>query len=560
MENYRARTALFAAFIIFTVIYILPNVVTLPSGWWFHNRPLSKGLDIQGGAHLIYGVDIKGVMSERTERMSRALEQEFKDKTVSVDSVTVNEEKNKIIIKTPNKAAALAYLKETHGTTLQVISETDNEIQLAYFASVMDTMSGQVINQAIEVIRNRVDSAGLTEPVIAAQGRDRILVQLPGVQDPAEAKKLINTTAKLDFRIVDSSMDPGAVAKLVEEAEKTGGFTLGGEKGLPYSQYAKKVNETLKGKLPPNTMISFEKSANATKMEIGKTAFLLRTDHTVGGDLLEDAFVSQGQYGEPNVSFRFGSEGRKKFAELTEKNVGKLLAIVLDEVIYSAPNIRERIDGQGQITLGSKNAEEAQKEGALIATTLRAGALPASLQQMEERSVGPSLGADSIERGKRAGIIGLVLVIIFATIWYKGFGIVASICLVLNAVSLLALLGALGATLTLPGIAGIALTLGMAIDANVLIYERIKEELKRGMNLKTATKEGFERAWSAIFDANVTHAIAASVLIYFGSGPVRGFGVTLIAGIVTTMITAVFATHYVLDLLIHNFKVKKLPI
>ncbi len=269
-------------------------------------------------------------------------------------------------------------------------------------------------------------------------------------------------------------------------------------------------------------MIAFEKAPAATTMEAGKIPYLLRTDTDISGDQLEDAFMTFSEYGEPKVSFRFGSEGRRKFADVTSKNVNKQLAIVLDEVIFSAPNIQERIDGEGQISLGRRNHEEATKEGTLIATALRAGALPAALTQMEERSVGPSLGADSIEKGRKAGLIGIGLVVIFISFYYKGAGVVAAITLILNVFGLLAMLAALGATLTLPGIAGITLTVGMAVDANVLIYERIREELRKGAAMKTAIKDGFDHAWSAIFDANVTHGIAAAVLVYFGSGPVRG--------------------------------------
>lgn len=346
---------------------------------------------------------------------------------------------------------------------------------------------------------------------------------------------------------------------MVAEAEKTGGFALGKD-GLSYAKYVKQVNEALAGKLPPNTLIAFEKARNALTMEAGKIPYLLRSDVDVSGDLLEDAFVSFGEYGEPKVSFRFGPDGRRLFGQLTGDNVGKFLAIVLDDVVYSAPTIKERIDGEGQISLGSRNHDEAQKEGSLIATALRAGALPASLEQLEERSVGPSLGADSIAKAKKAGMVGLALVVIFVCFYYKTSGVVASIALGFNLLGLLAILSALGATLTLPGIAGITLTMGMAIDANVIIYERIKEELARGATMAGAVKDGFAHAWTAIFDSNVTTAIAAAVLIYFGSGPVRGFGVTLIAGIVTTMITAVFVSHWLMDVLMGYSKEKKISI
>jgi len=557
IESMRVRGFLVAAILLVSGMYLLPNFVTLPKGWWFYKKPLNYGLDIQGGAHLVYAVDVAGVLQERTERMARGLTAELKEKGAHVEA-GINEAKDAILIKAktePEKAKALELLKDTHATTLQIVREGGGpgayEIEARYFDTKMEEYRSQVVNQAIEVIRNRVDEFGVAEPVIAAQGKDRILVQLPGITDPARAKELINKTAKLDFRLVDTSMDSIKLESLITEAEKAGNFSLGKE-GLPYAKYVKQLNEALKPKLPPNTMVAFEKAPQATTMEAGKIAMLLRTDSDVSGDQLEDAFVSPGEYGEPGVAFRFGSDGRRQFGELTGKNVGRQLAIVLDEVIYSAPNIQSRIDGEGRISLGRGNFEEQQKEGALIATTLRAGALPAALQQVEERSLGPSLGNDSIQKGKRAGMIGLLLVVIFVICYYKAVGVVAAVCLGLNVAMILAMLSALGATLTLPGIAGITLTMGMAIDANVIIFERIKEELARGMSMKGAIQEGFDRAWSAIFDSNVTNAIAAAVLIYFGTGAVRGFGVTLIAGIVTTMITAVFVTHYILDLIVSN--------
>jgi len=562
IESIRVRTVLFIGFLTFCVIYLLPTLVQLPKGWWFNQKKLSYGLDIQGGAHLVYGVDVKGVMAERTDRMSRQLAVELKDAGAEMESVKANETHDAILLKAKSpadKAKVLEHLKDKEGTVLQVVREDGDEVEVRYFDALMEQYRNQVISQAIEVIRNRVDEFGVAEPVIAAQGPDRILVQLPGISDPARAKELINRTAKLDFRIVDVTMEPAKVAGLVADAEKTGNFALGKD-GMTYAQYVKKLNEVVKDKLPPNTMIAFEKAPQAATMEAGKTPMLLRTDTDVSGDQLEDAWVSQGQMGEPSVSFRFGSDGRRKFADVTDKNIGRQLAIVLDQVIYSAPNIKSRIDGEGQITLGGRNAEESTKEGQLISTALRAGALPAALQQLEERSVGPSLGQDSIEKGKRAGVVGMILVVIFVVYYYRVAGVIAAFCLGLNVFSLLALLSALGATLTLPGIAGITLTMGMAIDANVIIFERIKEELHRGAAIKTAIREGFHHAWTAIFDSNVTNAIAAAVLVYFGSGPVRGFGVTLIAGIATTVITAVFVTKYLLDLLSTTFKMKNISI
>lgn len=557
-DNMRVRTVLVFLFLLFCTVYLLPNVVKLPDSWPLHKKHLNYGLDIQGGAHLVYRVDVQAVITERTERTARSIADELKAENIPVEAVTTTEKKDAVLIKLKGDASAKvnAYLKEHYGTTLQIVSEDANQIEARYYDATVEEWRSQIINQAIEVIRNRVDEFGVAEPVIAAQGRDRILVQLPGITDPARAKELINKTAKLDFRMVDESVPMEKVAAVVADAEKTGNFALGKD-GLSYAQYVRKLNDAVRGKIPDNTMIAFQKAPNATTMEAGKFPVLLKTDNDVSGSLLEDARLAGGEFGQPVVSFSFGSEGRKKFGALTRTNIGKQLAIVLDQVVYSAPVIQSEIDRSGQITLGSRNAEEAQKEGGLIATALRAGALPAALQQVEERSVGPSLGQDSIERGKRAGLIGILLVVVFVSFYYKGFGMVAAACLGLNVLGLLAVLSALGATLTLPGIAGITLTIGMAVDANVIIFERIKEEIARGIGLRTAVRDGFQHAFTAIFDANVSTSIAAAVLIYFGSGPVRGFGVTLIAGIVTTLITAVFVTRYFLEVLITKFKPSK---
>ncbi len=560
-DSLRGRTILVALYLIFCTLYLLPSVVKLPEGWWFHKKKLNYGLDIQGGAHLVYGVDVAGVVSERTQRMSRALTEELKEKNIEATvTISAKQDTLNIVAKSADDRSKVSqHLKDIHGTTLQILREDGAAIDARYYDAVLSQYREQVINQAIEVIRNRVDEFGVAEPVIAAQGSNRILVQLPGITDPARAKELINKTARLDFRLVDRTLPPDQIQKLVLDAEKEGGFALGKD-GLSYSQYLKKINDLLKDKLPKGTMLAFEKAPGALEMEAGKIPYVLRMDTDISGDQLEDAFLSFGEFGEPKVSFRFGSEGRRKFSDVTAKNVGQQLAIVLDEVIFSAPNIQERIDGEGQISLGQRNQEDAQKEGALIATALRAGALPATLSLMEERSVGPSLGADSINKGKKAGIIGVLLVLVFISFYYKTSGVVAATCLVLNVFGLMAILSALGATLTLPGIAGITLTVGMAVDANVLIYERIREELRRGSPMRSAINDGFKHAWSAIFDANVTHGIAAAVLIYFGSGPVRGFGTTLIAGIVTTMITSIFVTRYLLDVLTKYSKTKSISI
>ena len=277
------------------------------------------------------------------------------------------------------------------------------------------------------------------------------------------------------------------------------------------------------------------------------------------GDMLEDANVGRDPQKGYIVSFRFNVDGRRRFAEITGDNAPGVLAIVLDEVVKSAPSFREKIDSEGaQIELGRANPEQTYNEAQLIATTLRAGALPAKLEQLEERTVGPTLGADSIAAGKMAGLVGLVLVLVFMLFWYKTLGVVANLALMMNMVLILALLSSLGATLTLPGVAGIILTIGMAVDANVIIFERIREELRKGAGLKSAVKDGFGHAFSAVFDANITTALVCIVLMYFGTGPIRGFAVTLLCGIATSMFTAIFVSRTIIEVMMNKFGLKTL--
>ncbi len=564
IESFRVRTLVILLVVVFGTLYLLPNFVQLPQGWWFHKQPINYGLDIKGGAHLVYGVDVESVMREKTQRTARSLAGEFRERNIPVDSVRASEDLKSITIQFPpeNKSKVVSYLEDYHGTALQVIEDTQNSVTIAFLNSYLDSQRSQIIQQSIEVIRNRVDEFGVAEPVIAAQGTDRVLVQLPGVSDPAQAKALINKTARLDFRIVSNEVPFDRLQALVKEAEEAGNLKLG-EDGLGYSEYVKRINEALKGKIPEGTVVAFEKEGNALTMEAGRIPYLLQTDTDLTGDQLEDAYVGYDpDTGRPMVIFAFNPDGRRRFAEITGANVNRQMAIVLDEVVQSAPNINSRIDSPtAQITLGSgRNVDETLKEAQFIATTLRAGALPAALEQLEERTVGPTLGADSIQQGKWAGIAGLIIVALFMMAWYKGSGVVATIALATNIFCLLAILSALGATLTLPGIAGIVLTIGMAVDANVIIFERIKEELAKGSSWAAALRDGYENAFSAILDSNVTTAFAAIVLFYFGTGPVKGFGVTLLAGIVTSLFTAIFVSRYIFDFLILKMKTKSVSI
>lgn len=562
MESLRWRSVLAVLGVALAIIWITPNLVNVEGKWWPSKSKINYGLDIQGGLHLVMGVDVQGVVSESTTRLVNSLKADLAKENIAVTEVkSVRPEDGETVIAAPRTEHEKIkdFLNKQYPSVLQVMTEGDAEIVVRYYDAYLNDYKQKVIHQAIETIRNRIDEFGVAEPSITQQGDNRILVQLPGMADAERAKELINTTAKLDFMLVSGEKSIQELQSLIAEAEKAGNYSMA---TLKYTEYINRLNADLKGKLPEKTALYFEKSENATKMEIGAIPYLLRTDTDLTGGALDDASVSYGQYGEPEVALVFNSAGAKRFAEITTAARGKQVAIVLDKVVKSAPNINEPITGgHARITLGGgRDRQKSMDEAKMISTALRAGALPASLEQLEERRVGPSLGADSINKAKLGSYIGALLIVIFMAIHYKSMGIIADICLAINIITVFALLTSLGATLTLPGIAAIALTVGFAVDSNVLINERIREELRRGSSWRHAIQEGYHRAMSAIVDANITTAATAVVLLYFGTGPVRGFAVNLLIGIVTTMFANVFLSKVIVDTLFNKFGVKKLSV
>lgn len=562
IESLRVRVVVTLAVLFLSVIWVIPNFVDMTDRWWPTKEKIVYGLDIQGGLHLVMGVDTESVVQENTKRLATSIEETMKETGAPVKQVeTLNASTGEMRV-VLNNASDLekvkSELQKQFERTLQVIDENTEGLVVRYYDTELRYRKGKVVEQAIETIRNRIDEFGVAEPSITAQGTDRILVQLPGIKDAGRAKELINKTAKLDFMIFHEAYDPAKLAEWIQEAETKGGYSMA---QMAYGEYVTRLNADLKDKLPKDSTILFEKNASARNMENGAVPYLLRTDTNLGGDELKDAFVTQDQYGSWQVAIHFTPQGGSKFADLTERNVGKQMAVVLDKVVKSAPSIREKIPGgRGVIELGTGNAQEILDEAQLIATALRAGSLPASLEQLEERTVGPSLGADSIAKGKKAAVVGGILILVFMIVYYKTSGVVANIALMFNILILLAILTSLGATLTLPGVAGIVLTMGMAVDANVIIFERMKEELAKGASWTLAVKEGYARAFSAIFDGNITTAAVAFVLMYFGTGPVRGFAVTLIIGIAASMFTAIFVTRTIFDVMLNKFKMQKISI
>lgn len=563
------RLSVAAIVAILGIIWLVPNFLEKPVGdkqqqtskfWWPTQDRLTMGLDIQGGLHLVLRADIQGALKQEANRIAGGIADELKKAGIAFSDLKQGDAvRGEMTIATASEAdaeKAKTKIEDMYGPMF-AISTSATGLKAEFTELHVREFGKGTVERAIETIRNRIDEFGVSEPSITAQGADRILVQLPGIQDAADAKDLINKTARLDFIIVNPEFEQGTpgfekIAAMVDEAEKAGGFKLGKE--LKYSAYVEKINEALKGKLPEGSLVLFEKPDKAESMEVGKIPHVLMRSETVPGDLLTDAFVSPGETGRPEVNFRLDGPGGRAMGDMTGKHTGRQMAIVLDGVVKSAPVINSKITNSGRITLGRSSYEETLKEAKNISITLKSGALPAALEQLEERTVGPSLGADAIQKGQLGAMVGALLIFIFNLVYYRSFGLVANLSLSLNLVLTIAILSALGATLTLPGVAGLALGLGMAVDASVIIYERIKEELASGKSLMMATSVGFDKAFSAIFDANVTSIAVCVVLMYYGTGPVRGFAVTLMTGLFITLFTSVFFSRAVLDLVIGRWK------
>lgn len=558
IESLRGRLIVCLLVTLFGVIWVAPNMLDVSKMWWPTKEKLVYGLDLQGGLHLALGVDVPAALKEQSQRLSNALKEGLKqDHSISAEVEVLNAELVQLKLSFSGDVKKVEdYLDMYHRNELQVTKSTAGSVEVQYYDGYLIQFKKNLIEKARQVIANRIDEFGVAEPNIAVQGTDRIIVQLPGLKDTENAKNLINRTAKLEFMIVDQEAKLEDVQTWIDEAEKAGNFALGKD-DLRYSAYVQKINEALKDKLPKNTVVRFVKAPSAKTLEAGKLPYVLRTDEMVGGDTLSDAFTTFSQdTNRPEVAFRFADKGARDFGDLTTKHKGELMAIVLDGIVQSAPVINSPItNGSGVIQLGNTGDYQALlNEANLLSMVLKSGALPVSLQQLEERTVGPSLGKDSIDKGKFATAVGSILVIIFMFVYYGMFGLVANIAIVLNLILLFAVLSSLRATLTLPGIAGIALTVGMAVDANIIIFERIRDELNKGASMLAAIREGFDRAFWTIFDANITTIGTCIVLMYYGTGPIRGFAISLVIGLGASMFTAIFLSRALIDLFTIKWK------
>ncbi len=546
-------TVLAAAYVYPTVSQLDPEKSKFPV-----KQKMNLGLDLQGGLYMVLGVDFDKVYRDVIDRQATSLQERLREKEIPIVSIkTVREglptdDPHVVVDASADKHDALLDLAKKEFWSLRLVGDAGGKLEFGLSREYRQEIREKTLGQSIEVIRNRIDEFGVAEPSIASQGADRIVVELPGVKEVERAKELIGRTARLEFRIVnDKAMSPAQVASLVQDISKEKGISFKGGADQKFSDYVRQINEAVKGKLPEGSEIAFErtKAINGEFLPEGNVPYLLFSKVDVTGDDLQDAQVQINPEDQrPNVGFSLNPRGAATFEKLTGEHVGERLAIVLDNIVHSAPVIQTKIGGgRGQITLGAGGGDEVLKEAKDLAIVLRAGALPAQLNFLEQRIIGPSLGQDSIKSGAMAAIFGSLAVFLFIVFYYRFSGVIAVVSLALNVLFVMAILVGLDATLTLPGIAGIALTVGIAVDSNVVIYERIREELRHGKNIFGAVEQGFAKALRTILDANVTNAGAAIILMMYGTGPIKGFAVSLLIGIVTTLFTAVFVCRLFFD-------------
>ena len=529
--RWKAAAIILTAFIVclFAVPNFLPEKMVQSWPKWAQ-RHVVLGLDLQGGSHILLEVDTNAVRKEKLETLRDDVRRVLRDARVGYTGLVVRGNSVEVRIREgSNFDQALQKLRElsqplggilgssTGQRSLDVTTEAGSLVRLTVTEPALVERVRQSVEQSIQIIERRVNELGTVEPLIQRQGVDRILVQVPGLQDPTRLKELLGKTAKLDFRMVDVSM--------------------------PAEQAAQ-------GRVPPDDEILYSTTQPKTPYLVEKRILVS------GGDLTDAQPGFDQRTNEPIVSFRFNTSGARKFAQVTQENVGKPFAIILDNQVISAPVIREPIlGGSGQIS-GSFTVESAND----LAILLRAGALPAPLTIIEERTVGPGLGQDSIAKGKVSSYVGAVMVIVFMLVTYGLFGLFANVAVAINVAMIFGVLSLLNATLTLPGIAGIVLTVGIAVDSNVLIYERIREEVRGGRTPINAIDAGFSRALATILDSNITTFIAAAVLFYIGTGPVRGFAVTLGIGIITTVFTAFTLTRLIVAYWVRWRRPQRVPL
>jgi len=514
MKTLNYRIILFAFALIFGVVFSIPSITQSESG-----KKITLGLDLQGGLHMLLGIKSEIAIESRIKSMAATVKYVFDDEEIIFDDLRIIDGKQivfELLDKDDVVKSKELLKKEIEGT---VLSENGLKFSLEMTAEEVERTKANAISQAVDTIRNRLNEFGLAEPTVAKQGEDKILVEVPGIktqEDEQRIRELIARAAHLQLMAVDEDRAARVMTMDENEAKSYGDVIL------------------------PDVATS--------------ERYLLRQIPVLDGSMLTDAKVGFDQNNQPVINFSLNGQGAKIFGDFTAKSIGKRMAVVLDNKVYSAPNIRERIGGGHVQISGNFKLEEA----ADLAIALRSGALLAPVYVMEKRSVGPSLGADSIKSSSMALALGFILVVIFMIVYYGAAGVVADIALIGNLFLILAIMSLFGATLTLPGMAGIVLTVGMAVDANVIITERIRELLHEGKSVAKSIEDGYNNAFTAILDANVTTLIAAVVLYVYGTGAIKGFALTMSIGILASMLTAIVGTHGIYQWLLPKMDKKKL--
>jgi preprotein translocase subunit SecD len=552
---------------------------------------LNLGLDLQGGIHLVLGVDTQSALRAKAARRADQIQMLAKEKGFSKVQAKATELKIKLTSSDRGELDRFEKVATSYYEDMRISSRADQQLDLVFGDQSLSFMRKSAVDQAMKVISNRVNKWGVTEPIIAVRGDDSILVQLPGYKDPAKAKELLGKTAQLEFKIVDDEDDyfgrlfafwmktPPEGMKIKDELEQGGRtrqylVTPKGKTKITVHQgqtsyleatgedsrriLERIVSASTEPAMPAEREMGLECIASKTRANQcdGYRTYLLKSKVELTGESIVDAYVAQGNSGnsfedKPYVSLQFDPNGARDFERVTGENVRRRLAIVLDKTVYSAPVIQTKIAGNASITMGGGGSfDEIMEEANDLALVLKAGALPAPVTIGEERTVGASLGPELIRKGSYAVLVGFCLVIAFMAFYYRTTGLVANSALLLNGIFNLAAMAAFNATLTLPGIASFVLTLGIAVDANVLINERIREELRHGKTLRAAVEAGYGRAFWTIFDSHVTTLVAGFVLLHFGTGPVKGFAVMLIIGISASLFTSIVVTRLIMDWLV----------
>jgi preprotein translocase subunit SecD len=514
------------------LVYLVPTFSGNLPGWWKEFLPKEKvhlGLDLQGGIHLILAVEEDKAVEGTVERLILDAKEVFRKKDIFYDGIEKEGTSQFRIrgVSLSDRDRFDEILSDQFGN-LKLYSQEEGSRGIDYLLGISEgevrAIRQGAVEQALETIRNRIDQYGVSEPTIQRESENRILIQLPGVKDPERAMKLIGQTAVLEFKVVDEEHS---------------------------------LDAALSGTVPAGSEILYQRSYDPETNRTKKIPLLVEKRTLMTGDALADARVEFDRtYNQPHVAIRFNPRGTRIFDQIAAENVNKRLAIILDGNVYSAPVIRQAHYGGQAVIEGSFTPEEARD----LAIVLRAGSLPAPVQIAEKRAVGPSLGSDSIRQGLLSIAVGGLLVLLFMGVYYRAAGIVADISLILNIFLVMATLAALKATLTLPGIAGLVLTVGMAVDANVIIFERIREELRVGKTPRAAIDSGYGKALLTILDANITTLVAALVLFQFGTGPVKGFAVTLSIGVFWSVLLAIYFTRQIFDYMVLVRRVKSLAI